>query len=83
MALFQSFKDADDWLYPSRDELGRVVRNAWVQWAKQQPDPKPHWLTPYDQLSEADKEADRQIGEAVKQFLNTNVYRVASNKEDC
>ncbi|WP_218779327.1 hypothetical protein, partial [Paraburkholderia caledonica] len=32
---------------------------------KQQPNPKPSWLAPYDELNEADKEADRQIGEAV------------------
>lgn len=48
-----------------RDFLGRLVRNAWVKWANQQPNPKPSWLLPYEQLDEADKEADRQIGEAV------------------
>lgn len=50
---------------PDREKLGRVVRAAWVQWARQQPDPKPSWLLPYDELPEAEKEADRQIGEAV------------------
>lgn len=50
----------------NRDELGRVVRNAWTEWAKTQPGPvKPSWLVPYDELSEADKEADRLIGIAV------------------
>lgn len=49
----------------TRDELGRIVREAWVRWARKQPSPKPSWLVPYDELSEADKEADRQIGEAV------------------
>lgn len=48
-----------------RDRLGRKVREAWVIWAKQQPNPKPSWLLPYDELSEPNKEADRQIGEAV------------------
>lgn len=48
-----------------RNQLGRVVREAWVHWATQQPEPKQSWLVPYDDLSEADKEADRQIGEAV------------------
>jgi hypothetical protein len=48
-----------------RDVLGRVVRDAWVKWAKAQPTPKPSWLVPYDDLSEPDKEADRQIGEAL------------------
>ncbi|MGN6776939.1 hypothetical protein [Rhizobium sp.] len=51
-----------------RDTLGRFVRDAWVRWAETQPDPKPSWLLPYDELSEADKEADRQIGEAVARW---------------
>ena len=51
-----------------RDALGRLVREAWVRWALTQPNPKPSWLVPYDQLSEPDKEADRQIGEAVARW---------------
>ena len=51
-----------------RDELGRMVREAWVRWATVQPDPKPSWLIPYEQLPESDKEADRQIGEAVARW---------------
>lgn len=46
----------------SRDYLGEIVREAWVKWAEKQPNPKPSWLVPYRDLSEADKEADRQIG---------------------
>lgn len=49
----------------SRDQLGRFVREAWVEWARTQPDPKPSWLVPYDDLAEPDKEADRRIGEHV------------------
>jgi len=49
-----------------RELLGRQVRVKWVQWAQQQqPDPKPSWLEPYDALSEADQEADNQIGESL------------------
>jgi hypothetical protein len=51
-----------------RETLGRMVREAWVRWAQTQPSPKPHWLLPYEELSEADKEADRQIGEAVARW---------------
>jgi hypothetical protein len=48
-----------------RDHLGREVRTAWVRWAELQPNPKPSWLVPYDELSEPDKEADRLIGEYI------------------
>lgn len=46
----------------NRDYLGREVREAWVKWAMEQPNPKPHWLLPFDDLDEPDKEVDRQIG---------------------
>lgn len=54
-----------------RDFLGRIVRNAWVAWAKTQPNPKPSWLVPWEELNEADKEADRQIAEAIAIQLRT------------
>jgi hypothetical protein len=48
-----------------REQLGRLVRDLWIGWAVRQPNPKPSWLVPYDGLSEADKEADRVIGEGL------------------
>lgn len=46
-----------------REDLGKMVRDEWVAWAKEQPNPKPSWLVPWDGLSEPDKEVDRRIGE--------------------
>jgi hypothetical protein len=46
-----------------REALGRTVREEWIAWAKEQPDPKPSWLVPWEGLSEPDKEVDRRIGE--------------------
>lgn len=51
--------------------LGKVVREAWVEWAKTQPNPKPSWLVGWDDLPETDKEADRYIGYKVQAYLNT------------
>jgi hypothetical protein len=51
-----------------RDVLGRMVREAWVRWAQTQSNPKPSWLAPYEDLDEAGKEADRQIGENVARW---------------
>lgn len=48
-----------------RDRLGRLVRELWISWAEMQPNPKPSWLVPYDDLGECDKEADRVIGEGM------------------
>jgi hypothetical protein len=63
----------------ARDDLGRMVREAWVRWAQSQSNPKPSWLTPYDELSEPDKEADRQIGEAIARWtLIGDAARVAN-----
>lgn len=46
-----------------REALGRRVRGVWIQWAKEQPNPKPSWLVPWAGLGEPDKEVDRRIGE--------------------
>ncbi len=53
----------------ARDNLGRVVREAWVNWAKTQTYCKDSWLVPWNDLSENDREADRQIGEAVADYV--------------
>jgi hypothetical protein len=53
----------------TRDFLGQLVRDAWISWAVQQPNRKPSWLVPYAELSEADKEADRMIGERVAKWV--------------
>ncbi len=58
-----------------RDDLGRVVREAWIVWAREQPVVKPSWLVPYDDLPEADKEADRRIGEAVTRMYENRMLR--------
>lgn len=65
-----------------RETLGRFVREAWVRWARQQPHPKDSWVVPYDLLSEPDKEADRQIGEAIARWtLIGDAARAAKLKE--
>lgn len=46
--------------------LGQLVRKTWVNWAKQQPNAKPSWLTPWDDLDPGQKEVDQLIGEAVE-----------------
>lgn len=62
-------KELGEALPYTRDDLGRMVREAWVKWAKTQPNPKPSWLLPYDELAECDKEADRQIGDHLRRSL--------------
>jgi hypothetical protein len=48
-----------------RDSLGRRVREVWIAWAREQPNPKASWLKPWEALSEADREVDRRIGEVL------------------
>lgn len=48
-----------------RELYGREVRHVWMQWAKEQPNPKPSWLVDWDVLTEAEREVDRRIGEAL------------------
>lgn len=52
----------------SRELLGQLVRDEWIAWAKEQPNPKASWLVPWEKLSEPDKEVDRRIGERIFNF---------------
>lgn len=61
--------DASGELPISKSDLGRIVREAWVRWAQCQPDPKPSWLVPYDELCEADRDADDEIGMSVARMV--------------
>jgi hypothetical protein len=45
-----------------REQLGREVRAVWMAWAREQPDPKPSWLLPWEELTEPEREVDRRIG---------------------
>lgn len=54
---------------PDRDALGRLVRRAWVEWAREQPNVRPSWLVPWEELAEADREADRRIGEVIYAYV--------------
>ena len=48
-----------------RELLGRLVRQVWVQWAQEQPEPKPSWLVGWDQLDDGQREVDMRIGKAL------------------
>lgn len=48
-----------------REALGRLVREVWISWARDQDAPKPHHLLPWEALSNADQEVDRRIGETL------------------
>lgn len=51
-----------------REALGRRVREVWIEWAREQPEPKPSWLVPWNELGPADREVDMRIGEALAGF---------------
>ena len=50
---------------PDREALGRRVREVWVEWASEQPDPKPSHLVGWGDLDEGNREVDMRIGEAL------------------
>lgn len=61
-----------------REELGREVRDAWIHWALEQENPKPSWLTAWEDMNEPDREVDRIIGERLYVLGALNeVYRDA------
>lgn len=60
----------------SHEELGRVVRETWVAWAREQPDCKPSWLVPWDELDAGQREVDMRIGAGVVKALRGQGYMV-------
>ena len=48
-----------------REPLGRIVRETWVAWAKEQENPKPSWLAGWDELDDGQREVDMRIASAV------------------
>lgn len=58
--------------------LGRLVRKAWMEWAEKQPDiaEHPNWLTPWEGLSDREKEVDILIGEAVYKAAISDMFSI-------
>jgi hypothetical protein len=46
-----------------RESLGRKVREIEIAYGKEQHEPNPIWLVPWEQLHESDKEVCRRVGE--------------------
>jgi hypothetical protein len=50
-----------------------MVRDEWIAWAREQPNPKPSWLTPWEELTEPEREVDRRIGVRVADAASKDV----------
>ena len=70
-AMWVEFQDV--WTMPhaaiDREALGALVRDVWVAFASEQPEPKASWLLPWDELTEPEREVDRRIGETVGVYV--------------
>jgi len=69
-------------LFYNDDDLGKIVRDAWIEWAKEQPSPKASWLVPYEELSQPDKDADIRIGWAVVNSCNKSIPDIIDDAID-
>jgi hypothetical protein len=58
----------------SREALGRVVRDAWIKWAEEQPDPKPSWLVPWEALDAGQRDVDMRIAEAIAAAARAQIF---------
>jgi len=65
------------------EQLGKVVRDAWVKWAKTRPEAKPSWLVEWEALPSSDpqREVDILIGQAVSNFLLEKLDAVLDKHE--
>lgn len=65
------------------DLLGQLVRHVWVEWAKGQPNPRPSWLVPWEDLPEPDREVDRCIGAALFGLGLDSAVAVCAQRAQC
>lgn len=60
----------------TREDLGRVVREAWVAWCHERKaqghDVPDHHFVPFEEMPEHIQEVDCRIGEAVRRFLEND-----------
>jgi len=58
----------------SRESLGALVREVWVEWAEQQAAAKPSWLVPWHELDEDQQQFDMRIGATVAAVARSAEY---------
>ena len=61
-----------------REFLGKMVRMEWEAWAREQPNPKASWLTPWAELTEPEREVDRRIGQRIHDMAIGSIYEPLS-----
>lgn len=60
-------------LNATREDLGQEVRRIWVECARERPDLPAGYPLEWEQLSEAQKEVDRRIGEGIAKLVMMNL----------
>lgn len=68
-----------------RNRLGQVVREAWTDWAREQPRHAGEQFPTWDEMDEADREGDRRIAEAVVRNMTAwflPVFRMVLGEEE-
>ncbi len=58
----------DKWLREHTSDLGAKVREIWVEQQKNAANPKPHHLTPYNELDNWNKWIDDEIGKELARY---------------
>ena len=64
-----------------REPLGRIVRETWVAWAREQYRPKPSWLLLWEELDNGQREVDMRIGAAVAAAEQERIAALADKVE--
>jgi hypothetical protein len=59
---------------------GRIVRETWVKWAREQPEPKDSWLVPWEDLDKGQREVDARIEAAVRVSERERLAQIAGTE---
>jgi hypothetical protein len=64
-----------------REALGRFVRQVWLQWASEQPEPKLTWLLSWEEIDAGQREVDMRIGTALFEAGQRSMWNAGDQSE--
>ena len=68
-------------LAKNREDGGKLVRKAWLDWCQEQQVTKESWLLPWEKMDDWDREFDRRIWDEITAPYHTMIAELVSETQ--